>query len=612
MDTDERQLHNQTLNLVSYNLKMIPEVDLVHALPLAVYTTDAQGYITAYNDAAVQLWGRRPDIGLERWFGGLRLFKPNGAPLDKDQCAIALSLKAGEAVRGWEALIERPDGSRLAFQSNPSLLRDRAGQVIGAADIMLDLSDQLKTDVDLARLGAIVSSSDDAIISKGLDGRITSWNAAATRVFGWEADEMIGEPILKLIPTELHDEEKEIIGRIQRGERIEHFDTVRVRKDGERIHVSLTVSPLLNRAGVVVGASKIARDVSDRKRGEQLQRLLFEELNHRVKNTLATIQAIAGQSLRNASNPQAFVSSFNGRIQSLARAHDVLVSGRMKGGDISKIVREQVLLGSADGMRIVVKGPSVFLSAKAAINLSLVLHELATNARKYGALAHAGGHLVVNWKVFSYPRRELVLEWRESGVPDVQEPRSRGFGTTLIERSLEIEGGKGVLRYLPGGVACDLVLPLPKEVEAADSAEADTRLPDPAAGPGQAEGDLRGRRVLVVEDEVLVAMDIETALTEAGMEIAGRAATLPQARRLIAELNYDAVLLDGNLGGSPVDDLAEALAQRDVPFAFATGYGRDGVPKAFRDRPLLSKPFSPAQLLATVRTLLVDNRAGRG
>jgi PAS domain S-box-containing protein len=590
---------------------MISGADLVQALALPAYLVDADGYIVTFNEAAAQLWGRRPVVGVERWSGALRLLKPDGQPMPHEECPIALTLRQQAPVQGGEAVLERPDGTRVPFRPCPSLLRGADGAVIGAVNVMLDLSDRDKADIESARLAAIVSSSDDAIVSKGLDGRINSWNAAATRVFGWEAGEMIGQSIMKIIPIELQNEEREIIARLRRGERVEHFDTVRLTKDGRRINVSLTISPLRNRLGMVVGASKIARDVTDRKRDEQLQRLLFDELNHRVKNTLATIQAIAGQSLRNASSPAAFVTSFNGRIQSLARAHEVLVSGNMKGADVSRIVREQVLLGSGDGTRIVAKGPPVFLPSKAAINLSLVLHELATNARKYGALAHPGGHLVVTWRLFAYPKRELILEWRESGVPDLKEPHNRGFGTTLIERTLETEGGKGVLRYLPGGLACDLILPLPQEPMAADGSDTANEGADSEVSSNVDNGELQGRRVLVIEDEILVAMDIETVLSDAGLEIAGRAGTLPQARQLISELDYDLVLLDGNLGGEFVGELAASLAARRVPFAFATGYGRDGVPAGFRDRPVLAKPFTPEQLLGMVRRLLTRDGSER-
>lgn len=582
---------------------MTVDPTLIAALPLPAYLTDAAGFLTYYNDAAAELWGQRPPLGSARWTGAWRLYSLGGQPIQPEHSPVAVSLQAGGALQGAEAIVERPDGSRITVRGNPSLLRDAAGKVIGTLNVLVDLSDRVSADMELARLAAIVSSSEDAIMSKDLTGRINSWNAAAARMFGWSSEELIGQPILKIIPVELHDEEREIIARIQRGQRVEHFDTVRLTKDGRRLDVALSVSPLRNRAGIVVGASTIARDISERKQAEQLQRLLFDELNHRVKNTLATIQAIAGQSLRSASSPAAFVASFNGRIQSLARAHDLLVSGRMQGASIEQIVREQVVLGNDLSGRIAFDGPPLFLPAKAAVNLGLVLHELATNARKYGALAQAGGRLDIAWQVFAYPRRELVLQWRESGVEGVCEPSRRGFGSTLIERTLESEGGRGLLHYRPGGVSCELMVPLP-EIESTPSlsaAERDGIDTPPVAG----SAGIQGKRVLVVEDEVLVALDIESILTDAGMVVSGRAGTLDAARRAVALGQFDVVLLDANLAGQPVLDLAAALQRQGVPFAFATGYGREGINAEFRDVPVLSKPFTAEQLIGLMRRLLL-------
>ena len=182
----------------------------------------------------------------------------------------------------------------------------------------------------------------------------------------------------------MHDEERDILARLRRGERIEHYETARVAKDGSRLDISLTVSPLLDRRGVVVGASKVARDVTERKRAEKLQRLLLDELNHRVKNTLAMIQAISNQSLRHAKNPADFVSSFGGRVQALARAHDLLTATKLQGANLLDVVREQVTLGEGEDRRIRCSGPSLLLDPQVTVHLALVLHELATNARKYG------------------------------------------------------------------------------------------------------------------------------------------------------------------------------------------------------------------------------------
>ncbi len=313
------------------------------------------------------------------------------------------------------------------------------GRIVGAINMLVDIAERKNGHVELAQLAAIVEGSDDAIVSKTLDGIITSWNAGASRILGYSADEMVGQPILGIIPPELLDEERSILARLRKGERIDHFDTVRLTKDGRRVNVSLTVSPLRDARGTVVGASKIARDITDRKQAESLQTLLFEELNHRVKNTLATIQAIASQSLRRAASPRDFVTSFNGRVQALARAHDLLVQSKMKGAPISEILREQVLLENSTDLRISCAGPFVMLDARSAVQLALVVHELATNARKYGALSVPEGRLTISWTLKADIPRELSLDWIETNVPDVSVPTSHGFGSTLIKRTLEVQ-----------------------------------------------------------------------------------------------------------------------------------------------------------------------------
>jgi PAS domain S-box-containing protein len=588
---------------------MTTGTELLEALPVAVYTTDAEGRITFFNIAAAELWGYRPELG-SLWCGSWRLYWPDGRPLPHDQCPMAVCLKEGRSVRGVEAILERPDGTRVPFIPYPTPLKDAEGRMTGAINLLLDISDRKQDEVASARLAAIVAGSDDAIISKNLDGRITSWNAAASRIFGYEAEEMIGQPITRIIPQELYEEEKEIIAKLKRGERIEHFDTVRVAKDGRRIDISLTVSPLRDRAGNIIGASKVARDVSERKRAEELQDLLLGELSHRVKNTLATIQAIANQSLLRAASPSDFVTSFNGRVQALARAHDLLVESKLQGASIAEIVRDQVLLGPSRDARITCAGPFLVLEPRAAVHVALVLHELATNARKYGALSTPNGRLSVSWNMQANAERDLFLTWKETGVAKVNAPTSHGFGTTLIERTLDANGGEASIRYDVGGITCEIRLPLPDD----DRPRAMAAIPIQAATKSallmqdRAPSNLQGKRILLVEDEPLVAMEIEAQLTAAGCEIVGSAGSLTAAKRLIAETPCDAVLLDANLAGHPVDELAAALTQRSIPFAFATGYGREGLPLAFREAAVLVKPFSREQLLAVVEGLLSGSR----
>ena len=439
---------------------MSPETSMLAALQVPVYTTDCDGNITFFNEAAAAFWGHRPEVGSSRWCGSWRLFSPDGTPLAHEDCPMAVTLREGRSVVGVEAVAERPDGTRVPFLPHPSLVRNSSGEVTGAINLLVDLSDREGLDLQQERLAAIVSSSDDIIISKTLSGIITSWNAGATRILGFTAEEMIGQSITRIIPSDLLHEEDAIIAQMRRGERIEHFDTERLARDGRRVNLSLTVSPLRDRSGRIVGASKVARDITERKQGEELQRLLFDELNHRVKNMLATIQAIAAQSLRRANSPREFGQSFTGRIQALGRAHDLLVRGHMKGTDLTSLLQEQVVFGGTDGTRISLSGPLVKLEARVAVQLALVLHELATNARKYGALSVEGGALTIDWSLSSAEEPELRICWTEGGAPEPAPGATAGFGTMLIQRTMEASGGTAMIGYRQDGLFCEIRLKL--------------------------------------------------------------------------------------------------------------------------------------------------------
>jgi PAS domain S-box-containing protein len=242
---------------------------LVQGLPAAVYTCDAGGRIQLYNDAAIELWGLSPEIGKATWCGSMRLYRPDGEVLPLDQCPMAVALREGRAIEGAEIIVERPDGTRRHVLANPRPLLDASGRVTGAINMLIDVTDRHRADEAHARLAAIVESSDDAIVSKTLDGKIVSWNAGAERVFGYTAQEAVGKPITFLIPQDRQQEEREILARLGRGERIQHFETVRLRKDGAPIDVSLTISPVFDSTGRLIGASKIARDVTQQKQSQQ-------------------------------------------------------------------------------------------------------------------------------------------------------------------------------------------------------------------------------------------------------------------------------------------------------------------------------------------------------
>ena len=201
------------------------------ALPAAVYITDAAGRITFYNEAAAALWGRRPELGTEERCGSRKLFWPDGRPLPHDQCPMALALKENRPVRGMETVVERPDGNRVPLIPYPTPLYDPEGVLIGAVNVLVDITDRKRAERASQQLAAIVASSDDAIISKDLNGIIASWNRGAERLFGYKAEEVVGKPVTILIPANHHDEECRILDRIRRGE---HIDRCRNHASAQR------------------------------------------------------------------------------------------------------------------------------------------------------------------------------------------------------------------------------------------------------------------------------------------------------------------------------------------------------------------------------------------
>ena len=425
---------------------------LIQALPAAIYATDAAGRITFYNEAAAELWGCRPELGKSRFCGSWKLYWPDGRPMPHGQCPMALALKEQRAVRGMEAVAERPDGTLVHFVPYPTPLYDASGTLIAAVNMLIDTSDRKRANLHAQRLASIVESSDDAIVSKDLNGIITSWNGGAERLFGYTAEEVIGKPITILISPDRMDEEPEILERVRRGERVNQYDTVRRRKDGSLIDISLTVSPLKDGDGRIVGASKIARDITERKRAQEQQKLLVSEMKHRIKNSLATIQAIATQTLnQHAEERDVFIA----RLHALGNAHDLLTSETWQAASLQAIVTQALKpFQEQHHERIAVEGPaSVWLDSTKSVVVSMVVHELATNATKYGALSNGSGRVSVAWKQRSQPN-QVNLVWQESGGPEVSPPKQKGFGSHLIERAFGGQLGTAKLVFKPEGLCC--------------------------------------------------------------------------------------------------------------------------------------------------------------
>jgi PAS domain S-box-containing protein len=447
----------------------------------------------------------------------------------------------------------------------------------------------------LARLQAHRDNSPLAIVEFDAGQHITAWSAGAERMFGWRAPEVAGFRALEMDWLDPEDAGAfgALIGDMIAGRRLRDMQPLRMRTaEGVTLDCECYCSALLDGRGRLLSVNAQILDVTDRKRAEETQRLLIGELNHRVKNTLASVQAIAAQTLRHSSGPSDFAPTFIGRIHALARAHSLLSTSTWQGASLADLIDGQIDIGAVDLAQLDIAGPPVELMPELALHLALILHELVTNAHKYGALSVPGGQVALCWQL---EERQLVIDWTESGGPAVAAPSRKGFGTALIERSLRAEGGSATADYLPGGVHWRLTLPAGPRISALPLRDTARPAAEPA-GEGLAH-DLTGRRYLLVEDEPLVAMEIATLLEDHGATIASVAACVDDALALVAGGDFDAAFLDGNLQGEAVDGVATALAQAGKPFAFVTGYGRENLPAGHADRPVVGKPFGRAALL---------------
>jgi PAS domain S-box-containing protein len=438
---------------------------LLEAVPAAAYATDAEGRVTHYNRMAAELWGLEPKAGVAQFCGSWRLYRPDGRALPHTECALAVALRERRPLRGVEAVVERPDGSRVAVLNYPTPLLDEHGELDGMVNMMVQTGDR---GMAAQHLAAIVESSDDAILSKDLNGTIISWNLGAERIFGYTAEEAVGRSITLIIPPERLEEETEILAKLGRGERIDHFETVRRCKDGTLLDISLTVSPIRGADGAVVGASKVARDITDRRRAEERQRLLLNEMNHRVKNLMVLAGSVVSLSARSATDVQQLVDEVRERLAALARAHELTLP---KDPEIAEDYETSTTLHAlirtivaafderqaAAASRVSISGVDVDVAAGGPLtSLALLLHEFAANAAKYGALSTPSGRVEITC---AGEGEELQVTWTEHDGPTVSMPTDEadGFGSLLTRATVRNQLGGSIERdWRPDGLVIRL------------------------------------------------------------------------------------------------------------------------------------------------------------
>jgi PAS domain S-box-containing protein len=329
--------------------------------------------------------------------------------------------------------------------------------------------ERLTGDYAALHYAAIIESSDDAILSKDLDGVIMSWNRGAQRLFGYTAEEAVGKPVTIRIPIDRQDEEPMILERVRRGERIDHYETVRQRKDGSLVDISLTVSPIKNQKGEIVGASKIARDITESKRAQERQELLLREMDHRIKNLFALANSVLNLSGRLAGSVPELIKSAGARLSALARAHSLTLSHGP--GDALQSAKPTTLHSlieaiaapyrdhdEGDGHRFSITGCDMEISGSTISSLALLLHEFATNSAKYGALSATDGRIQIHC---TDRAGNVIITWSEHGGPPVARPTDdKGFGDLLVRATVTGQLGGDIFRdWKPDGVVVRLSLP---------------------------------------------------------------------------------------------------------------------------------------------------------
>lgn len=437
---------------------------IIDLMPVAVYACDADGRITCYNHLAVDLWGTEPNDS-DRFCAFRNVRLADGTAVSREETPIALAIREGKSFRNVEASAERADGSQLSAVVNVDPLRDQTGKVCGAINAFQDISNRKKTDAEIYRLAAIVESSDDAIIGKSLDGFITNWNAGAQRLLGYSAAEVVGKHIGMLIPLDRANEQTTILDRIRRGEHIDHYETVRRRRDGSLVDVSLTISPIRDATGRVIGASKIARDIGRLKRIEDNLRLADQRKNqflatlaHELRGPLAPLRNSV-QIMRLADTDRSSIDEaleiMDRQLRQMGRLIDDLLDiGRITNGKLvlrkSRVVIAETIRDAVDACRGDIEAAGHTLTVELpretdaihadSARLTQVFSNLLNNAVKY---TPPGGNIRIGTARHG---NDIVIRIADSGIGIAPERLSDIFDLFMqVERSLEKNsGGLGI------------------------------------------------------------------------------------------------------------------------------------------------------------------------
>ena len=439
----------------------------------AIISKDLNGIITSWNSSAQRIFGYSPEEMI-----GTPILKLIPFDRQHEEPKILNQLKNGIRVDHLETQRLRKDGSLIDVSLTISPIYNASGAIIGISKIARDMTLHRKAEVDGRRLMAIIESSDDAIVSKDLNGVITSWNAAAERIFGYDAKEMIGESILKIIPPERFEEEPRILAQLRQGIRVDHFETERLRKDGTLINVSLTISPIKNRAGEVVGLSKIARDITDKKQAERKKEEFVSFVSHELKTPLTSLKSYIQMAQVKADHPDFLKKALHKAVQQSKKMENMIGSflniSRIEDGhiriektsfDVSALIDEIIEDGNITEPKhhFFYDGETSLKAFADREKIAIVLTNLVNNAQKYSPnggditiSCHNKGekiHLsVIDQGIGISPadQKHMFQKFHRVESELTRTIPGFGIGLYLVSRIIELHGSSITLQSEPG------------------------------------------------------------------------------------------------------------------------------------------------------------------
>jgi PAS domain S-box-containing protein len=458
--------------------------EILDLLPVAVCICDAAGRIVQYNRRAMEFWGRvpEPDQTFDQFYANVTFIDAGGRQLRRSRVAEVVA--TGKPVRDEEVLVERPNGERSAILLNIDPLIGAAGRPAGAISCFQDVTerkrmvealDRGREDLRLQeqRWRATYNHAAIGITEVDASGRFIRVNDAMTTMTGWSREDLLGRRLFQNTHPGDKDVDEASYLRQVAGE-LDFYSVDRrfICKDGRTIWCVVRSSSVRDAQGRFLYCVRVVHDITERKQAEERQKLLIDELNHRVKNTLATVQSLATQTAHGTDTPTAFREAFDGRLIALSQVHDQLSSRHWGSAELRDIVVGATAPYAGDApTRVEINGETITIRPRAALTLALVLHELTTNAGKYGALSVANGRVTVRWQIQKgSPQELLVLEWQEHDGPQVSAPTRQGFGSRFIESSIASElRGTARLDFDAAGLHCTITLPLARAMATADN-----------------------------------------------------------------------------------------------------------------------------------------------